>query len=345
MAKKVLVVDDSVVVRSHLSKLISQKGHLVDTAINGKEALEKATNTNYDAITMDVNMPVMDGLAAVKAIMQENPTPIIMLSAFTSQDADTTLDALNLGAIAAIEKTSTMHLGDLDKQHSILKALEAAFLVSKDKLKLGILRKSQTSSSSSDVSPTTATSIVLIGSSTGGPKLIEEICYLLPQDYPHAVCITQHMPESFLERFAQRLNDNSKLPVIISADNMEVNASKIYVARGATNLKFVKQGSKIIFKHGEARIKSFFVPSVNEMYFSALESFNPHRIMAVQLTGIGDDGADGMVALKKAGAFTVAESEETATVFGMPKEAAARGGTREVLPFPKILQRILNYEC
>jgi len=344
MSKKVLVVDDSIVVRNHLSKIISNAGYTVEIAKNGIEACEKAIAKKYDAITMDVNMPEMDGISAVKKIMKENPTPIIMLSALTKEDADITFDALNLGAIAAIEKTNTMYIGSEKTQHSILKTLEEAFSVSKSNLKLGSIKRNDSAkkyifSNSTDL----ADSVVLIGSSTGGPRLIEEICYSLPANYPHTVCVVQHMPANFIEKFVQRLNDNSKIEILLSQENMELKKSKVYIAQGGTHLRFVKSMGKVILKHGDARKKTFFVPSVDELYFSAIDAFSPSKIFAVQLTGIGDDGADGMVALKKAGAYTIAESEETATIFGMPKEAAARGGTREVLPFPKILQKIINH--
>ncbi|MGP1561763.1 MAG: chemotaxis-specific protein-glutamate methyltransferase CheB [Helicobacteraceae bacterium] len=344
MSKKVLVVDDSIVVRNHLARIISEAGHIVETAKNGIEACDKAIANKYDAITMDVNMPMMDGLAAVKKIMQNNPTPIIMLSALTKEDADITFDALDLGAVAAIEKTNTMHVGGAEKQHSILKTLEEAFSVSMHSLKLGTVKRGHSVQETTQINSTDlADSIVLIGSSTGGPRLIEEICYALPKDYPHAVCVAQHMPTSFIERFAQRLNENSKIQVVLSQENMEVKKSTVYIAKGGTHLKFARSGGKIVLKHGDSRRKCFFVPSVDEMYFSAAEAFNPAKIFAVQLTGIGDDGADGMVLLKQKGAYTIAESQETATVFGMPKEAAARGGTKEVLPFPKIVQRIISH--
>lgn len=343
MSKKVLIVDDSVVVRKHLSNIISAQGHIVETAKDGQEACDKAVATNYDAITMDINMPVVDGLSAVKKIMQTNPTAIIMVSALTRDDAEITFDALALGAVAAIEKTSSISVGGEQTQYNILQALEEAFSVPKENLRLGHITKAQTRDFVSDQKDQSAQSIVLIGSSTGGPHLIEEICYALPADYPHAVCVTQHMPENFITRFAQRLDSKSKLPITTSKDSLEVLSSHVYIAKGGDHLHFKKQGARTVLMHGEASKKTFFIPSVDEMYFSSIDCFEPKNILAVQLTGIGDDGADGMVALKKAGAYTIAESQETATIFGMPKEAIARGGTKEALPFPKILDKILQF--
>jgi two-component system chemotaxis response regulator CheB len=183
---------------------------------------------------------------------------------------------------------------------------------------------------------------VLIGSSTGGPGLIETIAKSLPKDYPWPVCVVQHMPPSFISKFANRLNSISKLNVIEADNSTPVIPGNFIIAKGGWHLHFRKK--EVIYCKLVPNAKNrFFTPSVDEMFFSAIEVMNPKNILAVLLTGIGDDGADGMVALKKAGAITIAESEETATVFGMPKEAIARGGATKVLPFPKIVEEIINF--
>lgn len=178
---------------------------------------------------------------------------------------------------------------------------------------------------------------VLIGSSTGGPGLIETIAKSLPKDYPWPVCVVQHMPASFTAKFAKRLNTLSKLNVIEADNSTPVIPGNFIIAKGGWHLHFRKK-EVIYCKLVPNSNNIFFVPTVDEMFFSALEIMNPKNILAILLTGIGDDGADGMVALKKAGAITIAESEESATVFGMPKEAITRGGASKVLPFPKIVE-------
>jgi len=183
---------------------------------------------------------------------------------------------------------------------------------------------------------------VLIGSSTGGPGLIETIANVLPADYPYPVCVVQHMPVTFTSKFAKRLNSLSKLNVIEADNSTPVIPGNFIIAKGGWHLHFRKK-EVICCKLVPNSNNRFFVPSVDEMFFSALEVMNPQNILAVLLTGIGDDGADGMVALKKAGALTIAESEKSAVVFGMPKEAIKRGGAVMVLSFDKIVEEILKF--
>ncbi len=342
---KVLIVDDSALVRKQLTELIESAGHEVDTARNGQDGVEKALATDYDAITMDINMPVMDGITAVKEIMSKNPTAILMVSSLTTEDAQITFDALDLGAIAAVGKPGTMKIGGREEKADILEGIEACLSIPKRRLKLGsIKRKGETPSQEAKNEGKCAESVVLVGSSTGGPGLIEDICSSLPADYPHAVCVVQHMPDRFTENFAKRLNGESKVPVHEAQHNMELLAGNVYIAKGGEHMHFSKKVSgKIVIRHGEATAPRFFKPSVDEMFFSAAKIFPANKMLAVELTGIGDDGADGMVELKKMGVFTIAESENTASVYGMPKEAYLRGGTCEVLDFSKILERIVKY--
>ena len=188
-----------------------------------------------------------------------------------------------------------------------------------------------------------ANKYVLIGSSTGGPGLIETIAKSLPQDYPYPVCVVQHMPANFTSKFADRLNNISKLEVVEASNTQPVTTGYFIIAKGGWHLHFRDKDNIVYCKLSPNSKNRFFVPSVDEMFFSALEVIDAKNILAIELTGIGDDGADGMVALRKNGAYTIAESEETAAVYGMPKEAAARGGAVKVLPFPKIVEEILKY--
>lgn len=358
MAKKILIVDDSALVRKQLGELLSGAGYECEFARNGAEGVEKVLEGSYDAVTMDINMPVMDGLSAVKAIMEQKPTPIIMVSSLTTEDAGVTVDALEYGAIDFVAKPGTFNIDPRQNGEEILSKVRTASVVSvarlkgRSQLRLSKLEagakqeespKTKSIQLSSAAGGATIANVVLIGSSTGGPRLIEEICASLPQDYPNAVCVVQHMPEKFTAAFASRLNNVSRLLVKESEHNEELLPGVVYIAKGGTHLHFAKKVSgRIVLRHGSADKKRFFMPSVDEMFFSAVEVVTPKKLVAVELTGIGDDGADGMVAIKKAGGYTIAESEETAIVFGMPKEAALRGGASEVLPFPKILRALCS---
>lgn len=353
MAKKILVVDDSALVRKQLGNLLEEQGYDVEFAKNGQIACEKAIQTQYNAITMDINMPVMDGITAVKHIMKDAPTPIVMVSSLTTADAGPTIEAMELGAIDCVAKPGTSNLGLRNTAEDILSYIKSASRIPRRRLisrMEEVSRAQQRRSSRREVrvekkiSSTPATKVIMIGSSTGGPGLLEEICASLPENFPYAVCIVQHMPEKFTEAFAGRLDRASRLPVKEAVNNEEIMQSTVYLAKGGQHLHFRKKVSgKIVLRVEGSEIHRFFTPSVDEMYFSALEVFEPENMIGVILTGIGDDGADGMVALKKAGSYTLAESEETATVYGMPKEAYLRGGVSEKLPFTKIVQKICSY--
>lgn len=353
MPKKVLIVDDSALVRKQLREMIESLNFDIEIAKNGKEAVEKACAEDYDVITMDVNMPIMDGLTAVGEIMKKNPSAILMVSSLTSEDASTTIEAMELGAIDYIAKPGTMNVGKRENREEILEKVEALSKISKRRLKRGIrrpvLRERRTSrTTQSAVNTTKADSrdiskVLLIGSSTGGPGLIEQICSSLPSSFSYPVCVVQHMPEQFTKAFAERLDRVSVLPVHESSHNQELLPGNVYVARGGVHMHFAKKVSgKYVIREEKDANERFFQPSVDEMLFSALKTFGGSSLIGVILTGIGDDGADGMVAIKKDGAYTIGESEASATVYGMPKEAYDRGGVMEQLDFSQIVKKIVT---
>lgn len=351
MAKKILITDDSALVRKQLGELISNAGYDVDFAKNGQEAVDKALSEDYNAITMDINMPVMDGISAVKAIMEQNPTPIVMISSLTTDEAEITFEALDLGAVDYVAKPGTFNV-DLDNNSdAILQKITVAARTTKTRLRN---RMAANASSRSKPAPTKTvsnsngdtkfTKMLLLGASTGGPGLIEEICKALPADYPYPVCIVQHMPERFSASFSTRLNRTCQLYVKESEDGEDVKTGHVYVAKGGSQMHFVKKVSgKIIIKHSPNTNNRFFTPSVDEMMLSASTILGGKNIIGVLLTGIGDDGADGMVAIRQGGGYTVAESEETAYVYGMPKVAIEKGGAVDALPFPEIVKKISLY--
>lgn len=243
MAKKVLIVDDSALVRKQLKEIISSLNFEIEIAKNGKEAVEKATTFQYDVITMDINMPIMDGLEAVKQIMQKQPTAILMISSLTTEDASITMDALDLGAVDYIAKPGTLNVGKDENRDDILQKVKSLSRISPRRLKRNSIRKNtreRKQPKELEVSRGTSldiTKVVLIGSSTGGPGLIEQICSSLPANYKYPVCIVQHMPEQFTKAFAQRLDRASALPVYESSQNMELIPGNIYVARAFIILK------------------------------------------------------------------------------------------------------------
>lgn len=347
--KRILIADDSALVRKQITEIVSDLGFEVDTARNGAEAVEKATASQYDVITMDINMPIMDGLTAVRKIMQARPTPILMISSLTTESAQITMEALDAGAVDYISKPGTMNVGRNENAEDIVQKVKSLSRIPPRRLKT-ITRRSVVRERPQSVREATrienkstadVTKVLLIGASTGGPGLLEQICSSLPSSFGYAVCIVQHMPEQFTAAFATRLDKNSALPVIEAKDHMELYPGNIYLARGGVHMHFAKKVTgRVVIREEKKKGSSFFQPSVDEMFISALKVFSGEQIVGVLLTGIGDDGANGMVAIKQAGGFTIGESEETATVYGMPKEAYDRGGVSQQLPFPKILRAL-----
>ncbi len=346
MAKKILIVDDSALIRKQLGELLDKAGYDIGFAKNGKEAVEFALSVDFDCITMDINMPVMDGLSAVKEIMRLKPTPILMISSLTQNDADVTFEALDAGAVDYVPKPGTITLNIEDTKKEILEKVKYISSMPKNRLlirKAAVKKKINMSKKEVKLSEISE-KLVLIGASTGGPGLIETITTSLPSDYPYGVCIVQHMPENFVPSFVKRLNKISDIEVVEAKTGEIVTGGKVIIAKGGKHMHFMKKASgKLAVKLVDNYSKRFFTPSVDEMFFSAAETFNAKNILAVELTGIGDDGADGMVALRKKGAYTIAEDETTAVVYGMPKEAFVRGGAMKKLPFPEIVKEILKY--
>ncbi|MDQ7045641.1 MAG: chemotaxis-specific protein-glutamate methyltransferase CheB [Sulfurimonas sp.] len=348
MAKKVLIVDDSALVRKQLIEMIETLDFEIDTAKNGQEAVDKATRMQYDVITMDINMPVMDGIEAVKQIMEAKPTAILMISSLTTEDATITMDALDLGAVDYIAKPGTMNVGKRENREDILSKVKSLSRIPTRRLKrraskppVRERRRTESIASASTLTSLDITKVVVIGSSTGGPGLIEQICASIPINYKYPICIVQHMPAQFTAAFAERLNRASAVRVHESAQNMELLPGNIYVARGGVHMNFTKKVSgKVVIREDKEKGENFFQPSVNDMMKSAVSHFGAENLIGVILTGIGDDGADAMVEIKKGHGYTLGESEESATVYGMPKEAYDRGGVMEQLDFMQILKKI-----
>lgn len=353
MSKKLLIVDDSALVRKQLRTLLEGLDFEIDIAKNGQEAIDKAIAKDYDVITMDINMPVLDGISAVKEIMQKNPTAILMVSSLTSENASITVEAMELGAIDFILKPGTMNVGVEESGREIIQKIKSLSRIPRRRIKVPVKvpevtreRRAERQLQADDFpqkSSKEIDKIVLIGVSTGGPGLIERIVSSLPLGYPHPVCIVQHMPAQFTRAFAERLARVSTLPVHESSNNDEVLPGHIYLAQGGVHMHFRKKTSgKIVTYNEKEKGARFFQPAVDEMFDSALKIFPAQKIVGVLLTGIGDDGADGMVKVKQGGGYTLAESEESCTVYGMPKEAYERGGASQVMDFEGIRKKIVS---
>jgi two-component system chemotaxis response regulator CheB len=343
MAIKVLVVDDSALMRKHLTGLFKDAGFEVALARNGNEAVDQVSIFMPDVVTLDINMPQMDGLTALALIMATRPTPTVMVSSLTTKGALATLEALAMGAVDFVAKPGgTISLSmDLVAQELVNKVRTAA------KAKMRALRARPdpsppllppTRSPAKLASP--GLGLVMIGVSTGGPRTLEDILPLLPADFPWPVLVAQHMPASFTGPFSRRMNGLCALQVREVGRLEPILPGTVYVARGATDLVVGERAGRLMAITRPESMAHRWHPSVDVMVESALQHLPPDRLIGVQLTGIGDDGANAMTELKRRGGKTIAESEETAVVYGMPKELVTRGGASVVLPAHKIAKQL-----
>jgi two-component system chemotaxis response regulator CheB len=349
MMVKVLIVDDSAFMRNALSNMLSSDPEIkiVGTARDGLEALEKVASLNPDIVTMDVEMPRMDGITALKHIMEKNPVPVIMVSSLTVEGAKVTLDALDLGAVDFIPK----NLSDLSI--NIVKIKEILI----DKIKQ-IARKGTVKKRISPLAlpkaieipksmPVRTTgerrvNLVAIGTSTGGPKALQEIIPKLPKDFPTPIVIAQHMPPNFTGPFAERLNQLSQITVKEAEEGETLKNGVAYIAPGRGHMRMKRpRGIETVITISENKEEFIYRPSVDALMFSVAELF-PGRALGVILTGMGNDGVKGLTALKKTGGRIFAQNEETCVVYGMPKAVVDAGIADKVLSIDEMAGEIIN---
>mgnify|MGYP000902502152 FL=1 len=329
----VLVVDDSIVMRRIISDILSKDGDIevVDTARNGAEALEKVRELDPDVVTMDIEMPVMDGLTALQHIMADSPRPVVMLSSMDKRQADITLKSLDLGAVDFISKTAGSLSLDLERNSEDIvakvKAAAKATIVARP-TSAGAVQPMAVPALSGDW-------LVVIGSSTGGPKALPEVLSRLPANLPASVLIVQHMPEGFTRSFAERLNWVSPLEVKEAEEGEEILQGKVYLAQG--NRHLMLNGRRLHLDDGPK--VNYVRPAVDILMKSVAPMYGP-RTIGVILTGMGSDGAEGMKCIKRNGGKTIAQSEGTCVVYGMPKAVVDSGAADRVVPLEDIAQAI-----
>ena len=323
----VLVVDDSAFMRTIVADLISSFPDftVIGTARDGQDALEKVHTLDPDLVTLDVEMPGVDGIAALGYIMSESPRPVVMLSALgTRGNVDLTMRALELGAVDFVHKPRDSKV-DLERVkerlHEALRAAAAVNLRATPMLARP-LRAVHRAAASTDG----AAVAVAIAASTGGPRALAEVLPALPANLGAAVIVVQHMPTGFTEGFARRLDDLCALPVGEAADGEPLRANRIYVARGGRHVRLVAgDGAAASFVLDDAATMHGVRPAADPLFVSVAEQFGA-RAIGVVLTGMGRDGAAGLLAIRTAGGRTVVQDERTSTIYGMPREAKAACG-------------------
>lgn len=352
---RVLVVDDSLFMRKMVTDMLQSSGviEVVDTAKNGLEAIEKNTKLLPDIITLDVEMPKMNGLEALQEIMAKRPVPIIMLSSLTKQGTDTTVRALELGAFDFVAKPSGSISFDINKIKNELidKILVASQNREKWRIKWENVRKGSIIELTEKIvnipdtdyfskSPDKLHGIVAIGTSTGGPKALQEVITKIPKDFPYAILIVQHMPPGFTKSLADRLNGLSEITVVEASDKEAVKPGTAYIAPGNYHMQLEAQKGIFQISLNQKEQVSGHRPSV-DVLFESLNEININKVYVV-MTGMGSDGTNGLLKAKKREDILIVEDEKTCVVYGMPKSAVKSGLVDIISPLYQIPSSIIE---
>lgn len=351
-AIQVLVVDDSTFMRKSLSTMLTSDPRIAvaGMARNGEEALQQVKALKPDVVTMDVEMPGMNGIEAVRRIMAEYPVPIVMVSSLTTEGASDTLQALEFGAVDYVPKQLdgvATNIVEIERE-LIAKIVAASQASGKLAIRQSggpmapIVKPSGGALSAHSVSVTRGNRIVAIGCSTGGPQALMEVLPNFPADFPAAIVIVQHMPKTFTKPFADRMNQICPLEVKEAVDGEEVRAGVVLIAPGGQQFRVKKKNittnivslSPNYEKHLHAPAADIMLQSVAALY--------GERGIGIILTGMGHDGLEGMKAIKASKGRTIAQDEKTCIVYGMPKAVVEAGCADKVVPLPHIVGEVLN---
>ena len=357
---KVLIVDDSALMRRLLTNLLTEAGFQVGVARNGTEGVQQLTEWQPDVVTLDINMPEMDGLTALSLMMQARPTPVVMVSSLTEQGAQATFEALALGAVDFIAKPGgTISLSVEDIADTLIQKVKAA---SRAKLRVqrpgGLMRVTPPPAPSrapaapgpveqrSKATPAALSKlggVVVVGVSTGGPRTLEDILPSLPADFPWPVLVAQHMPANFTDAFARRMDAMCRISVRECNATIPLEPGHAYIGRGGTDMVVVERLGRLAIQPRPETPGHPWHPSVDVLVDSAMKLLPAEQIVGVLLTGMGNDGAQAMARLKANGGRTIAESQETAVVFGMPQELIELGGASLVLPCGVVTRQLCHW--
>ncbi|MDY7578285.1 chemotaxis response regulator protein-glutamate methylesterase [Herbaspirillum sp. RTI4] len=347
MKIKVLIVDDSALIRGLMKEIISSQPDMevVGVAPDPIIARELIKQTNPDVLTLDVEMPRMDGLDFLEKLMRLRPMPVVMVSSLTERGSEITLRALELGAVDFVTKPKmSIQSGMKDYTDMIADKIRAA---AKASIRPRKLPSASDSKSGDGPLPqmrnllASSEKLIIIGASTGGTEAIKDVLLKMPSDCP-GILITQHMPEGFTRSFAQRLDNLCKISVIESAGGERILPGHAYIAPGHSHLRLVRSGANYMTQLDQGPPVNRHRPSVDVLFESAAAHAGKNAV-GVILTGMGKDGAQGMLSMHNAGAYNFAQDEASCVVFGMPKEAIAAGGTNEVVPLQNMAARVIAH--
>lgn len=341
---KVLIVDDSAFMRKLLTDQFTSQSDftVIDTARNGKEAVDKVRRLRPDLVTMDVEMPIVDGIQALEQIMRDTPVPVVMISSLTHAGAESTIRALQLGAVDFIAKTTGpisslagIQAEIFDKCRAAVKAQLIQF--QKPLPTVLVENKIQLKSLVNIIDD----KIVAIGTSTGGPRALQEVLSRLPCSLPSGIVIVQHMPPGFTRSLAERLNSLSALVVKEAENNDVLRPGLALIAPGNFHITLERQQNKTVVKLNQSPPLSGHRPAVDPLMESVANLYK-QKAVGVILTGMGHDGSAGISAIKKQGGITIAEDHTTSVVYGMPKSAIELGVIDHAVPLPLVAEQIIK---
>ncbi|MDG2522126.1 chemotaxis-specific protein-glutamate methyltransferase CheB [Caulobacter segnis] len=349
---KVLIVDDSPLMRRVLGEILSEaEGFELAFARDGIEALQMADAFSPDVITLDVQMPRLDGLQVLERLMVERPRPVVMVSSLTQQGAETTLNALERGAIDFVPKPggpASLHIDELaplvvDKVRAAAAAQPKRARALQSTSVRGRPRKTASLARRRTFSLDTGPGLIIVGASTGGPPALEAVLGGLPEDLPWPVVVAQHMPAAFTGSLARRLDGLCELQVLEVIAPTVLETGRVYIARGDADMIVSRRGESLVALPAPSDRALRWHPSVDRLAASALANLDASKLIGVLLTGMGDDGAASLAAIRQAGGRTIAQSQESAVVWGMPGVLARLGGADEILDLEKMADQIVDW--
>jgi two-component system chemotaxis response regulator CheB len=353
---KVLVVDDSALVRKLFGGVLADESDItVAFARNGIEAIEQLEQFQPDVVTLDVQMPQMNGLECLDRIMLQRPCPVVMVSTVTEEGAVATLDALRLGAVDFVAKPTgavSLKMEEFAPTFVLkIRAAASAKLPASRRLKDRVqfrfnggaapkVRAVSGAMKEPSIEAAQGEGLVLVGTSTGGPPALEALLTALPSTFPWPILVAQHMPATFTGPLSQRLNKICALNVMEVARPTAITPGSVYIGRGDADIVVSRRPSGLVVMPSPPKSGYPWHPSTDRLVRTALEQVAAHQLIGVLMTGMGNDGAEAMTELRSRGGRTIAEAEETAVVWGMPGELVRAGGATWTLPLPQIANRL-----
>lgn len=331
---RVLVIDDSAFVRRAVERMLAATDDIevAGTAADGEEGLRKARELRPDVVTLDVKMPRLGGLETLERLMAEQPLPVLLMSTLTQEGAEVTLRGLELGAMDFVDKSSVQPMSMLSLAEELVAKIRA----------LGGARvrvRPHAAAPRAEAAAVTA-EVVVVAASTGGPTALQELVSGLPAGFPAAVLVVQHIPRGFTKSLSERLDARSAIPVREARDGDVVLPGTILIAPAGIHSRLLRRAGAVVVMLDEEPRDSLHRPSADVLMASAAEVYG-ERTVGVVLTGMGSDGTEGLRAIRRAGGATLAESEETAVIYGMPKAAVEAGVVQRSVPLDQMAGQLL----